>query len=45
MGELYLRRGAADKRVTRRCDETVVCVAHRPDDVPRGFDRLLRLGA
>lgn len=28
---------------TRR-DEAVVCVAHRPDDVPLGFEQTLRLG-
>ena len=27
----------------KRREEAVVCVAHRPDDVPRGFDRVLRL--
>lgn len=28
-----------------RREEAVVCVAHRPDDVPPGFERVLRLGA
>ncbi len=35
---------ALERLLRTRRDETVVCVAHRPDDVPRGFERVLRLG-
>jgi len=36
--------GALERLLRERRDEAVVCVAHRADDVPRGFQSLLRLG-
>ncbi len=36
--------GVLERLFRKRRDETVVYVAHRPDDVPRGFDKVLRLG-
>ena len=33
--------GVLERLLRVRRDETVVCVAHRPDDVPRGFQRVL----
>jgi molybdate transport system ATP-binding protein len=35
--------GVLERLLKVRKTETVVCVAHRPDDVPRGFTRTLRL--
>lgn len=35
--------GVLERLLRRRRDEAVICVAHRPDDVPRGFDQVLRL--
>lgn len=32
-----------ERLLDARREETVVCVAHRPDDVPRGFRRVLQL--
>jgi len=36
--------GVLERLLRARRDETVVCVAHRPDDVPRGFQQVLKLG-
>ena len=36
--------GALERLLRTRRDETVICVAHRADDVPRGFNRMLQLG-
>ena len=36
--------GVLDRLFRARRNETVICVAHRPDDVPRGFQQVLRLG-
>ena len=36
--------GVLERLFRARRDETVICVAHRPDDVPRGFQHVLRLG-
>jgi len=36
--------GVLERLLRVRRDEAVICVAHRPDDVPRGFNQVLRLG-
>lgn len=36
--------GALERLLRNRRKETVICVSHRSDDVPRGFQRMLTLG-
>ena len=36
--------GVLERLLCARRDETVICVAHRPDDVPSGFRQVLLLG-